>query len=957
MLACWLALLCAWPATAASLLDPRLNFRTLTTAHFIIYFHQGEDTMAARLAAIAEDTWPKVGRALGVEAPRRTHVILADQSELANGWATPLPYNTIFVTAAAPAGSEFIGRNYDWMQLVFVHEFTHIVHLDRSERWARVFRGLFGRTPIAFPNLFLPHWMTEGLAQYQESAITGDGRLHAGDFRAIEREAGRVRGALPIDRANGGLIDWPGGSAAYAYGLGFHEFLADRFGADRFGELAGVTAGIAPFAGAAGFGRVYGQSAKALWRDYTRALEAVPPAPATAGARPVQLTRHGQTVLGPRFLKSACAACDGALAYTIRNPRGFPSLQQVGSQGGLSTRLTRRYLGSTTAVGRQVLIFDQQEFRRNAALYSDLYRYDLATGRVAALTREARLQDPDLSPDESTIVAVRHQNDRRDLVTLSWDGHAVGPIRVVASDAWTYFNAPRWSPDGRTIAVSRHRDDAQADLVIVEVSTGVQTIVAAPSAARIVTPTWRPDGRAIVAAADFGEDTFNLYEFSATDPGTPPVRLTSVTGGASWPEVSADGKTLVFVGYTFRGFDLFSLPYPNGGTRLTASISDAGSAVATRPRAEPLALSDAHPYSPWQTIAPTTWMPVLQADGQLRAGVAVNGVDVLGRHAYAASATWLVDSPSSAPVPPASQPDWAVSYVYDRWRPMLFSSVSTETQFFSGRPDAAGQPDDVTVRQQKFEVGVYVPVRHARRSHRVIASLVGTSDRALAPADLVTGDRVSVRVGGSTSTAQLFGYSISPERGVSIGGTAAIIRRALGSSQDATVLTTDARAYVPGAAPHHVVALRGAAGIGLGADGGRQLFVLGGAGPNVDVIDFSREAFSLLRGFPANSFAGSRIATMNVEYRAPLARPQRGFGIWPAFLQTIHATAFADAGAAWTAGVRPEDVKTSLGGEVSFELVGGYSFPLTVAVGSGWGHDVRDGSNRGTIYFRIGRVF
>src|SRR5262245_53072409 len=116
-------LLAARPAGAASLLDPAFHFQTITTTHFVIYFHQGEDRLAARLATIAEETWLQVGRALDVAAPRRTHVILADQSELANGWATPLPYGLIFITAAAPPGSEFIGRTDDWLRLVFTHEF------------------------------------------------------------------------------------------------------------------------------------------------------------------------------------------------------------------------------------------------------------------------------------------------------------------------------------------------------------------------------------------------------------------------------------------------------------------------------------------------------------------------------------------------------------------------------------------------------------------------------------------------------------------------------------------------------------------------------------------------------------------------------------------------------------------------------------------------------------------
>jgi len=47
-------------AHAATLVDPRLRFRVLKTEHFDIYFHQGENGLAARLASIAEDTWHRL---------------------------------------------------------------------------------------------------------------------------------------------------------------------------------------------------------------------------------------------------------------------------------------------------------------------------------------------------------------------------------------------------------------------------------------------------------------------------------------------------------------------------------------------------------------------------------------------------------------------------------------------------------------------------------------------------------------------------------------------------------------------------------------------------------------------------------------------------------------------------------------------------------------------------------
>ena len=66
-----------------------------------------------------------------------------------------------------------IGHTDDWLRLVLAHEFTHIVHLDRSRGMMTAARCVFGRAPFVMPNLFLPTWQIEGVATWQESAIDG----------------------------------------------------------------------------------------------------------------------------------------------------------------------------------------------------------------------------------------------------------------------------------------------------------------------------------------------------------------------------------------------------------------------------------------------------------------------------------------------------------------------------------------------------------------------------------------------------------------------------------------------------------------------------------------------------------------------------------------------------------------------------------------------------------------
>jgi hypothetical protein len=949
--------LAAAPLVAASRFDPALRFRSLATEHFTIYFHRGEERLAARLGQIAEEARRQLEPKLGVPRQRRTHVVLADQSELANGWATPVPYDTIVIYPASPSGSELIGNTDDWLQLVFVHEYAHIIHLDRSSGWSRVVRGVFGRMPLAMPNLLLPVWQIEGLATFAESNVTRTGRLHAGNFLTIELEAARFGVFEPLDRLNGGLTSWPDGHAPYAYGAGFLDDLASDYGDGTLARLSDDTTRRVPFFTAGAFQKVYGKSLEALWRDYRATmLAAVDPLDRRAGA--TRITHHGFEVLAPRFLPASCSTCPPEVVYSLRNPHAFPTLNAVALDGSPPRAITSRYLGSTTGIGQNVVVFDQQEVRRNAGLYSDLYSVEPKSGDVTRLTHGKRLLDPDLSPDGSTIVAVQEGLGRRNLVTLATGRDEVA---VVVSEPDTQFNAPRWSPDGRSIAVERRRAGAHAEVVLVSAQTGDVRVIASAPDTRYVTPAWRPDGRAVIVAGAAASVPFNLYEIGVDGPELTKRLLSNATGGAVWPAVSADGTTIVFVGYTVDGSDLFSMPYPAEPSR-DQPIVLSPPPVLPPARTSPIlagqpAPTNARRYNPLPTLMPTSWEPVIETDGdRLRLGAGIAGNDVLAYHFYSAAATWRVDAPphGGGEAPPL---DWSLAYAYDRWIPTLFADASWETEFAGVSVSGVPEPLVIPVRSRELEVGVIVPFRRVRISHQALASLIRTDDKYHLIAEEVSLNRTAARVGWATSSAKVFGFSISPERGVTVGATGESVLDELGSSASASTATGDLRAYIPGAGPHHVIAVRAAGGGSSGDRAARRVFLLGGASPAGGVIDFDSDAISLLRGFEANAFAGSRVALMNIEYRWPLARLERGYKTWPVFIHTAHAAAFADAGHAWSNEFHLADVKTSLGGELSADVVLGYSLRLTFTAGAAWGRDGERGSDRATAYVRVGRAF
>jgi Omp85 superfamily domain/WD40-like Beta Propeller Repeat len=951
--------------------DPTLTFKSIVTTHFIVHFHQGEERLASRLAHIAERVHDAVVRARSHAPTRRTHIILADQNDNANGSATVVPWNAIRIDATPPTGLEEIGNTDNWLEYVFTHEYAHICHLDRSRGWARAAKAIFGRTVLAFPNLSLPLWQIEGLATFVESE-EGAGRLHSGDFKEVVAAGIRANRFEPIDRVNGGLVAWPNGDGWYAYGALFHEFLVERYGRDRLETLAGRTAGRLPYFTSGAFRDVYGKSLGNLWHEFnawSKAQSAPDP-----GDSATRLTWLGFSVRTPRV------GADGSVWFSASGPHGFPGLYRLPPDNAAPERIASRFGGSGLSVRADVAVFDQLEIVRGAGLRSDLYVVGLGGGSVRRLTRQARLVDPDVSSDGRLLVAVQVQSGSRRLVVLnaqslltSQKPVAARSLRFIASlgDEADVFAAPRFSPDGRRIAVERRRRGGPSEIVIVDAALQGARVVAISPTGRNVTPDWSADGTAVIFASDRDGGPFALYETSSLDWMREPRRVVRVAGGARSPALAPDGR-VVFVGYTAAGFDLFegriAMRGDTGGATPSGGLDTDGATPTGRiamradtDGATPSGRIAMHPYEnyrPWPTLLPHGWLPLIdRRDGRWRLGAVVAGYDVLGRHVIAADATWAVnDGDVGGGLAPRSRPDWSASYIYQRWQTAPFVSVRDRTSLFNA-VTTEGSVVPVAQREQQVDAGIYRAFRRIRWTQAVTGMFHAERESTVAPALEQEIDRSGLRTSWTLFTARQYGYSISPEDGIGIGVTGEFFRPAFGSDGRADAFTADGRAYV--SLPRQgVVALRLAGAASSGDPGMRRAFRLGGSDGNAALGVFGSDAISLLRGFEDDVVSGTRVMLMNAELRVPVVWPQRGVGTWPIFLRSVHATLFTDIGHAWTNSVRWADRKTGVGAELSADVTAGFGVPLTWTVGAAWGHDgagvLPDGRE---IYVRLGRAF
>ena len=908
---------------------PELRFRSVSTDRVTVHFHQGLEEMARRAAALATEILQRHEARYGVHVGR-VNLVLADVEDDPNGFATPLPYPLVHVRAVAPDGSEDFG-NYDgWLRLVLTHELLHIVHLDEARGLVRVARHVLGRAPFLFPNAFTPTWMIEGLATYEETQGTAFGRGRNPDVRMVVRASALEEQFPGEDAAVAGLDRWPAGQAAYFFGESFLADLAARSGPAVLPDLARVHSGhVLPFLDEFTARKVTGSTFHALWSqwrlnatsEFAQEAEAIR-ARGLTPSRP--LTTRGVRQAGPRF------SPDGHwLAFTDRDLTHFRSLHIVGREGSDEERVVKRNGGSSVAwtPDGHALVYDEPENYRLFRVRADLRTIDLGTRKTRWITRGLRASDPDVSPDGRTVVFVRQKGDRSDLALVGFDG--TGLRDVTQSEVDTRWSGPRWSPAGDALVASRWLPGGALDIVRVDPASGAATLLTRDRA-KDVEPAWTPDGAYVVFRSD-RDGVSNLHAVRVADGAL--FRVTNVLGGAFTPDVSADGREIAFANYTARGYDVHVMSFDPASLVPAEPFVDPYPPAVTEP--EPVTAPD-RPYRPGTLLLPRFWTPYFsRSSRETKFGVVSGGTDALFRHAWAADAHYGTGTDRAG---------GRLFYQYDRFWPTF--SVSAE--------DDSDEARVGFVHSQELTLRATIPLHRTFRA----AHSLGLAWRRRRETVEQTDRPDRLDLGGleaswTLSTARSFPYSISPVEGQQL--RVAVVKEApgLGSEVSLAKVVADGRAYTRLLRADDALALHLAGGFTLGSPSFVRSFAIGGFadGALFDVVGTNH---SVLRGYPDDAFSGRRFLDANVEYRFPLAHPQRGYRLLPMFVRHLHGTVFADAGHAWSGDFRWSDVKTAAGAAVGADVFVGHGLPLTLTAGVARGFADR-GETRG--YFRAGLAF
>ncbi len=939
--------------------DPALRWRTLATEHLRVHCPEHlVEPLGQRVARAGEEAWALLVERLGWEPHAPVDLRVEDDTDSANGLASSLPYNRVVLFSVPPESDSALAETDDWLRLLVYHELTHIVHLDRAQGLPGLVNRGLGRNVL--PNLALPRWLQEGTAVWEESNLTGRGRLRSALYRGQLRTAALADRLPSLAELSSVPRGWPRGTGYYLYGSSVVASLVERHGEEALARFtAAYGRRLVPYSINRSAEEAFGEPLETAWERWRTELRAQAEAEAealrAAGLREGEaLTHSGESKATPRFRPDG-----GALLYALRDersPEGLRLKRDLGQRGDGPLLLeTQGEAQVAWASDGASFVFAQREVLQGLRVYGDLYRFDLGTQRQRRLSYGLRASHPDLAGD-GRIVFVAHRAGRRALLLL--EPGAAEP-RELPLGGLSLPAGPRFSPDGRSLVFSAEWSGGGSDLFLLDgpdLST-VRALTAGP--AQDLQPAWSPDGRTLYFSSDRG-GTFDLYSLELASGSV--RRLSRVLGGAFAPEASPDGTHLVYLRLDSEGYDLWRLPLSD--PPLPPEGPPGPGRSEPRLAAAPALSLVTQPYSPWASLVPRAYSPSFQSTGEGTAwGLLVAGQDAVGHHSYLAQLQWA---------PEEAVPALSLAYTYRGLYPSLSVSFGrSERSFAQGYFDGeAWAPYSEELLRASASAGLSFSLLRLSQAFSLGYAL--TRYRGLVTPELrdpagprprwpSQGLSAGLSLAWTVGELQRYGESVAPERG-SLGSLSFGLRHpALGSDFESQSVSAVLQHYQPLTElglPQQVLSARLSGGLARDSRDGRASFSLGGPpllDPLVSLIDETYAGNSgYLRGYPSGIVSGDRYVLLGLEQRLRLLWLTRGMGLLPVFAQDLLLVPFLDAGLAGQGSLELDELRRGLGAELRCNVVLGYYLPLALRVGYAWGLDEGADSQ---LYLLLGNAY
>lgn len=650
-------------------ISPYESWKTVQTPHFRITYPDTLEPVVSKIAGYLEEAHLTLSPVLYWEPRQKTQVVLTDNTDLANGLTAATLRLGLILYMTPPDNWTAISYYDDWLKLLIIHEYTHLLNLDTTQGLMEAIRaygilaflGLSVGGDVIRPNHLLPSWFLEGLAVYFETKHTRGGRGRSPYWNMILRAAveSGVLGTSDfssIDQIDGDYPYFPTGEANYLFGYQLVQQVAQdakletqrttadgtdglKDGQDALGRYSLRSGGRIPFFINGNLENITGGTWYDFWNQWLEATRERSQAELKLiRSKPLSITHKiigekGENVLGAQI------SPDGKwLAYHLDTPHRRSGVYLKNLENQEITRLGDQVAGVGMAFTPDSKWLVQSGVRRKRIynLFSDLEAYRIPDGKRVALTHALRAKDPDVSRDGKRVVFTLTELSSVSLAIadLTWkDGNPqVENIqKLTTSQPGDRVSTPKFSPDGKRIVYSFHKNQ-QLSEELIEFDLGTKnerTLVTDGKFNRF--PVFSPNGSLYFVSDASGMDLLYKHE-------SPRPRLvTRVTTGIWLPAFdphgklyasvfSSDGWGLTEVGMT-ESSETLALPplaVPRGALKYADTVKPSSSIELERGS------------SPFHWLIPRAWSPVLifQNSSRFYIGGDIYGFDETYRQSY-----------------------------------------------------------------------------------------------------------------------------------------------------------------------------------------------------------------------------------------------------------------------------------------------------------------------------------
>lgn len=530
-----------------------LKWYQINTDHFRILFPEGFEQPANRAANTLEHIYLPVAATLEKE-PKRIPIILQNQTSVSNAFVTLGPRRSEFFMTPSQ-DYNFMGTN-DWLNLIAVHEYRHIVQLEKVKTgFNRFVHSVLGEDAFGtMARISTPLWYWEGDAVGIETALTKSGRGRIPNFDLAFR-------ANVLE--NDGYSYYKQHLRSYKdfvpdhYRLGYYmtTYVRRKYGAESWSRILERSNRRAylPFTFSTALKKETGNDLLAtysgmvdelgeLWRDQQEKVEETP------STRVNLKKKKGFTsYLYPQELE------DGRIIALKTGIGEIPSLVSIDSDGKEKVEFIPGLVndaGKLSVSGNRIVWSEFVSHPRwQRKVWSVIKSYNVVTGVKNIVTPRARLASPVYSPSGVFIVAIETTTDQKYSVVII-DANSGNEVKRFENQANDFYAMPDWTADGEKIIVLKTTGEGKS-LVLIDVESGVENAVIPPTDENLGHPVVY-NQYILYNSAYNGID--NIYAFD-TETGQR-YRVTNHLYGSYNPEVSTDGTRLYYNNFDNSGMNV-----------------------------------------------------------------------------------------------------------------------------------------------------------------------------------------------------------------------------------------------------------------------------------------------------------------------------------------------------------------------------------------------------------------